>query len=92
MKKTLVLMIAIAIVTTFSMISISGCTDGQMGKYRALGNQHKIEVFSGGVMVKEYTSTGRPQSEANSDGYYFTDVKTKRLMEVSGTVIIEMLP
>lgn len=35
------------------------------------------------------SSTGKVSSEQDSDGYYFTDAKDKRLKEVSGNCVIQ---
>jgi hypothetical protein len=39
--------------------------------------------------VITYKSSGKVISENGSDGYYFNDATTGKLIEVSGTVIIE---
>ncbi|MEE8607799.1 MAG: hypothetical protein V3S55_09350 [Nitrospiraceae bacterium] len=80
MKTLLVLLV-------FALVS---CTDTERARMAAMGNQHTIKVYSGGVLIAEYVSTGRPSSPENSDGWQFKDAKTGVLVEVSGDVIIEM--
>jgi len=83
MKKLLVVL-ALALVAT-------GCTDATKSKIFGLGDQFKIEMYSGGVKVREWTSTGKVLSEKSSDGYYFTDKATGKLVEVSGDCVITQL-
>ena len=72
-------------------ISVIGCTDAQRAKVGGLGDEFKIEMYSGGVLVKEWTSTGKVSNEENSDGYYFRDKETGKLIEVSADVVITKL-
>ena len=68
---------------------VAGCTDANMSQWSALGSRFKVTVYSGGQVVRTYTSTGKVATEAQSDGWYFTDSETKGLIRVSGTVTIE---
>lgn len=69
-------------------LAFFGCTDAGWGKVTALGNAATIKCYSGGQLIFEGKSTGKVSSEQNSDGYYFKDAKTNRVMEVSGDCII----
>lgn len=69
----------------------ASCTDAEQSKVFGLGNKFKIEVLSGGQIVRTYTSTGKVITEKNSDGYYFTDSATGKLVEISGEVIITQI-
>jgi len=70
------------------IIFLIGCTDAQYEKAAGLGNEFKVELYSGGVCVKTWVSTGKVISEKKSDGYYFKDKASGKLIEVSGTVVI----
>ena len=72
--------------------SLWGCTDAQMAKFGGLGNEAKVKCWSGGHVIYEGTSTGKVQSEANSDGYFFKDKASGKLMEVSGDCVITYDP
>ena len=85
MKKLLFL---VALIAIFGMTS---CTDANQAKLGSYGKSHKIEMYSGGKKVREWISTGKVSSESNSDGYYFFDRKTGKLIEVSGDVVITRL-
>lgn len=73
------------------LLSLVACTDAEMAKKTGLGNSFKVEVFSGGKPIRTYVSTGKVRSESSSDGYYFTDVATGKLVKVSGDVVITQL-
>lgn len=84
--KNLLLILAILLVT------LVGCTDAQRGKITSLGDSAKIECYSGGLLIYSGLSTGKISSESNSDGYYFRDSKTDKMMEVSGNCVITYNP
>ena len=65
-----------------------GCTDATMSKMGGYGDTFTVKVLCPDTIIT-YHSTGKVVSEENSDGYYFTDKATGKLIEVSGTVIIE---
>ena len=46
----------------------------------------KVVCYSGGKVIYEGTSTGKPKSEETSDGYYFTDTDGDSI-EVSGDCV-----
>ena len=71
------------------LLVASGCTDAQLGKLSNIGNSANIECYSGGKLIYKGTSTGKVSNEENSDGYFFKEEKTGRLLEVSGNCIIE---
>lgn len=72
-----------------SAILLSGCFSASRARFFATNAPHKIEVYSGGKAVKTYHSVGRVLSEGESDGWYFEDKATGKLVHVSGTVVIE---
>lgn len=83
MKILKLLIILIGLVTLFS------CTDAQRAKVGGLGDEFKIEMINcDGSIAKTWISSGKVSSEAESDGYYFKDKKTGKLVEVTGRLII----
>ncbi|MCP3684034.1 MAG: hypothetical protein GY861_15235 [bacterium] len=68
--------------------ALIGCTDAKRSKLFNLGDSAKITCFSGGIVIYKGESTGKISSEANSDGYYFREKGSNRLMEVSGNCVI----
>jgi hypothetical protein len=69
----------------------AGCTDAFWASAQALGAKHRVELWSGGQLVHEWTSTGKVLNERESDGYYFCDEKTKRLVRVTGDLVITVI-
>jgi len=84
MKKLLFLL-------SLVVITLSSCTDATRSKFNGLGNEFTVEMYSGGQLVRTWTSTGKVESEAQSDGYYFQDKATGKLIEVAGDVVITRL-
>jgi hypothetical protein len=77
---------------TLISCAVAGCSDSERAKFRAIGNKHKVQMYSGGQCVRTWTSTGMVHNEKNSDGYYFNDSETGNLITVSGDVVVEALP
>ena len=69
-------------------VFLAGCTDAQWSQLGAYGAKHHVELWSGGKMVKEWTSTGKVVTEEGSDGYYFRDQDSGRLVRVTGDLVI----
>jgi len=80
MKKTILLV---------SLMLLTGCTSADRAKFGSLGSKHKITLYSGGTAVRTWYSSGVIQNEEHSDGYYFMDDTTHRLVRVSGQIVIE---
>ena len=66
----------------------AGCKDATQAQFSAMNKPHIIKQFSGGVQVGEWESTGSISNEEKSDGWYFEDSKTGKLVELTGTVQI----
>jgi len=69
-------------------ITFASCTDATRAKLGGYGDTYTIKVMSCDTIIT-YKSSGKVLSEGQSDGYYFNDATTGKLIEVSGTVIIE---
>ena len=74
-----------------ALILLNSCSDAHRGKTLSWGDEFRVEMVSGGRIVRTWTSTGKVASETNSDGYYFKDKETGKYIEVSGEVIITKL-
>ena len=70
------------------VITFASCTDASRAKLGGYGDTYTIKVIAYDTVIT-YKSSGKVLSEGNSDGYYFNDATTGKLIEVSGTVIIE---
>lgn len=85
MKRMIKLLGIVFIVGLFSV----SCTDATKAKIGGLGDEFTIELINcDGSVARTWVSTGKVNSEANSDGYYFMDKESRKLIEVTGTLII----
>ncbi len=83
MKK--ITLIAIA------FIALTSCKDATKAQFDALGKKHIIKQYGcDGKIINQWESTGNVSNEGNSDGWYFEDVKTGKLIEITGTITIEV--
>jgi len=83
--KTIKLLLA---VVAISYLVVS-CTDAQRSKIGGLGDEFTIELLNcDGTIARSYESTGKVSSEQESDGYFFKDKASGKLIEVTGTIII----
>jgi len=81
MKKLLVLILALSILV--------GCTDATQAQWQAIGSEGSISCYSGGVVIYSGISSGKIRTEEGSDGWYFNDKATNRLVRVSGDCVIK---
>jgi hypothetical protein len=70
------------------LCSLIGCTSAKQSQFAAYGHAHSIKLYSGGELIGQWTSDGKVLTEEHSDGYYFTDKKTRKLVRISGDVVI----
>lgn len=65
------------------------CRDSTKAQYAALGEDSKIELVNAdGSVTHSWISSGKVLTEESSDGYYFMDRATGKLVRVSGNLII----
>ena len=84
MKKQLITVLVALFIITFS-----SCTDAERAKFGGLGDEFKIEMVNcDGTVSKSWISTGKVKSEEISDGYYFMEKGTGKLIEVTGRLVI----
>jgi hypothetical protein len=82
MKK---LIFAISILAT-----MTACRSSQMAQWGALGVDQQVTLYSGtGSVIRQWTSDGKVSTESGSDGWFFRDRATGKLVRVTGTVVIE---
>ena len=60
-----------------------------MKQFTTLGSSGHITCYSGGKVIYEGYSTGKISSEHQSDGWFFQDIKTGKLIRVSGDCLVE---
>ena len=87
--KTGFFYMATVLILLILAVTLNGCTDSRRAKFGGLGSEFHIEMINcDGSVAREWTSTGKVESEANSDGYFFMDKATGNLIEVTGRVVI----
>lgn len=67
--------------------ALCSCTEAEKARYNAIDKRHTILLYSGGNMVKMYTSTDVPRFREGG-ACFFQDAKTKKSVQLSGTFII----
>lgn len=71
------------------VMSSTSCTDATRAKIGGYGDEFKVEMINcDGTVARTWISSGKVQSEKNSDGYYFNDKETGKLIEVTGRLVI----
>ena len=79
------------IIASIIALTICSCTDASRARLTGYGDEYKVEMYSGGQMVRSWTASGKVHSEKGSDGYFFNDKATGKLIEVAGDVVITQL-
>ena len=65
------------------------CTDAKKAKFGGFGSKFQIEMLNcDGSVSRTWISSGKVSSEQNSDGYYFMEQGTGKLIEVTGRLVI----
>lgn len=83
MKKLIVVLVSIGMLTS--------CKDSETAQFSALGKPHIITMYGcDGKIIKQWESTGSVSNSEKSDGWYFEDAATGKLVEVTGTLVIEV--
>jgi hypothetical protein len=80
----------IGIILVVLALLLTGCKDSDVAQLKSLGSRHHIRQFGcDGRVINEWWSTGNVSNESQSDGWYFEDEKTHKLVEVTGILVIE---
>jgi hypothetical protein len=81
--------ICLAIFGIFYLLTLPGCKDADIAQWTSVGSAAQITCYSGGQVIYSGTSTGKVSTEHQSDGWYFEDAATHRLVRISGTCVIK---
>jgi len=79
------------IILLTTTLFLCSCTDSFKAEIDSIGAKHEIILYSGGVAVENWVSTGKVSTMDGSDGWQFMDEKTKKLVRVSGNVVIKVI-
>jgi hypothetical protein len=78
------------LLATLALMSLTACKDSELAQLGSLGSRHKITLYSAnGAVIGQWESTGNVSNESQSDGWYFKDEKSGKLIEIAGTMVIE---
>lgn len=72
---------------------LSGCSSAKISAVSAWGHKHKVELISSydGHVIKTWETSGKIENEDQSDGIYFTDDSTGKLVALyGGPVVVEV--
>lgn len=73
-----------------AVATLVACKDSEIAQYESIGSKHRITLYgANGTPIRQWESTGNVSNEQNSDGWYFKDAATGKLVEVTGTLVIE---
>ena len=79
------------IITLTAIVALSSCKDSEISQFQALGQPHIITMYGmDGKVVRRWESTGSVSNEEHSDGWYFEDAATHKLVEVTGPIVTEV--
>ena len=77
------------LLVSFLILFFYACTDAKKAKIGGFGSKFQIEMLNcDGSVARTWISSGKVSSEQNSDGYYFMEEGTDKLIEVIGRLII----
>lgn len=69
------------------LLGMVGCKSSNISQVTSLGSSFHITCYSGTAVILDTLSEGQPSNESYSDGFYFKDKATGKLVEVTGTCI-----
>ncbi|MEN7548086.1 hypothetical protein AAG747_09200 [Rapidithrix thailandica] len=71
------------------VLGFISCTDASRARIGGFGDEFKVEMINcDGTVARTWISSGKVLSEQNSDGYFFKDKESGKLIEVTGRLII----
>lgn len=73
------------------ILAVAGCTDAGMAHFSQLGDQAKVECFSGGQVIYSGTSTGKIESNAQEDGLYFKEKESGKFVRLYADCVVRSL-
>ena len=72
-----------------SALLLAGCSDANVAQFTSIGSTATVTCYSGGKEIYKGHSTGKVHTEEHSDGWYFEDAASHRLIRVSADCLIE---
>lgn len=72
------------------LVTVGACSNAEFAAYNAWSMPHHVKQYSCGNVIGEWDSTGKIENEAHSDGYFFEDAATHKIVLISGEVQITL--
>lgn len=70
-------------------VALAGCSSANRSAIQAWGRKHKVTLYGcDGHVIRQWTTSGKIENEDRSDGIYFTDDETGKLVAVQGGPIV----
>ena len=90
-------MALIEIIIIIVIVAMVGCViggpffkDSNRAQLFSIGSRHRVTLYGAtGTIIKQWHATGNVSNEPRSDGWFFKDSETGKLVEVTGTLVIE---
>lgn len=74
----------------FLVVILNGCSNADQSAISAWGKKHIVTLYSGGKQIGQWETSGKIENETHSNGYYFKDDLTGKLVMVDGDVVITL--
>ncbi len=69
---------------------VCSCSNADIAAMNAWGQRHHVKCWSGGIVIYEGHTTGKIENERQSDGYFFQEQESGKLVGVSGNCLITL--
>jgi hypothetical protein len=79
------------LVLILCLLCLTSCTDSFRSSFTSLGSEHRVCLYSGGKLVREWRSTGKVTSGEHGTRFAFRDKETKSYIRVTGNVTVEQI-
>ena len=66
---------------------VFGCSNAEYAAINSWSKPHDVKCYSGGVLVYSGVSTGKIISEHESDGFYFEEAGTQKIVIVNADCV-----
>jgi hypothetical protein len=77
------------IVAAAVALGLAGCSQADFARNTNYGSSGRVTCYSGGRVISDDYSTGRIESEAHSDGWYYVSAADSELKHVSGQCVLQ---
>jgi len=69
-------------------VMLTGCSNAVISQYTSIGSPADVTCYSGGQVFYHGRSTGKVATEEHSDGWFFQEEGSNRMIRISGSCVI----